>query len=388
VGSLYPLIAVSTTNHFAFTGARLAVVLAGVHLGASPAVVGLLSALFGLLSSFVSVAEGRLIDRVGPVRPMLWCSIAMGLGAVFGFTWHSLWSLAILSTLVGTFYSFFFIGHTQWIGRIGGSDDRVRNYSLASLGFSLATFSGPLVTGVVIDHFGHDWAFVVIAVVPFFAVAVLGSGRVAPPPLPKAARAERHRQSVMDLVRDPKLFRVYLVSVIANATWSIVNFLIPVYGTQIGLSASKIGLLMGSYSIAMIVIRAFMPMLHRRFTGWQLMILSLASSAFCFVAMPLVTSLTVLMVLAFLIGLGMGLSGPLSQALLYEASPPERVGEVMGLRVTAMNVTQTVVPIGSGAVSAALGNGPVFWALALVLVGGSYAVRGQWQRPRARSTSR
>jgi MFS family permease len=189
----------------------------------------------------------------------------------------------------------------------------------------------------------------------------------------------------MELMREPRLVRVYVVSMIANATWGIVNFLLPVYGTQIGLSASKIGILMGSYSIAMIVIRAFMPMLHRHFTGWQLMILSLGSSAACFVVMPVVTSLAVLMALSFLIGLGMGLSGPLSQALLYEASPPERVGEVMGLRVTAMNVTQTVVPMGSGAVSAAFGNAPVFWALALLLAAGSYGVRGQWRRPKRAS---
>ena len=47
-----------------------------------------------------------------------------------------------------------------------------------------------------------------------------------------------------------------------------------------------------------------------------------------------------LLVLAFVIGLGMGLCGPISQVLLYEASPPERVGEVMGLRVTAMNLNR------------------------------------------------
>ena len=380
MSSLFWLITVSATNHFVFAGSRLAVVLYAVHLGASPAVVGVLSALFGLISSFISVAEGRLIDRVGPVKPMLWCSVVMVIGGAFGFLWPSLWGLVVLSTVVGTAYSFFFIGHTQWIGGIGGSEDRVKNYSLASLGFSLATFSGPLATGFMIDHAGHRWAFAMLAVVPAIAAVVLALGLAKPARRPVVPKAQRSGKSVGELLRDPKLLRVYGVSMIANATWSIVNFLLPVYGTQIGLSASKIGILMGSYSIAMIVIRAFMPMLHRHFTGWQLMIASLASSSVCFFAMPAVTSLYLLMGLSFLIGLGMGLSGPLSQALLYEASPPERVGEVMGLRVTAMNITQTVVPMGSGAVSAAFGNAPVFWALALVLAGGSYAVRDQWRR--------
>jgi MFS family permease len=383
VSSLYWLIAVSTANHFAFIGARLAVVLYAVHLGASPALVGLLLALFGFLSIFISVAEGRLIDRIGPEKPMLWSSAFMALGGLCGVLWESLWSLAIVSMLIGTFFSFFFVGHTQWIGRIGGAEDRVKNYSYAALGFSFATFTGPLAAGFAIDHLGYAWAFAMIAVVPLFSTAVLASGKAVAPVQARPPKTAGQQQSVMDLVRDPRLFRVYSVSVIANATWSIMGFLIPIYGTQIGLSASLIGVLMGSYSIAMVVVRIFMPALHRRFTGWQLMILSLGSSAICFVAIPLVSSLYLLMALCFLVGLGMGLSGPLSQALLYEASPPQRVGEVMGLRVTAMNATQAAVPIGSGAVSAAFGNAPVFWALALVLAGGSWAVRSQWRRPRA-----
>jgi MFS family permease len=381
LSSLYWLVTVSTTNHFAFMGTRLAVVLYGVHLGASPAVVGLLAALFGLVSAFFSVAEGRLIDRVGPVKPMLWCSLLMAAGAAFGFLWESVWSLALVSIVVGTFYSFFFIGHTQWIGRIGGPEERVGNFSLASLGFSLGTFTAPLAAGFVIENLGYGAAFIMTAAVPLIAAGALALGFAKAPPM-RPVRAERGRRSIMELIRDRRLLRIYGVSVMANATWSLVGFLIPVYGTQIGLSASSIGILMGSYSIASIVIRSFLNALHRRFTAWQLMILSLSVSGVCFGLVPLVTGIGVLMGLCFLIGLAIGLSGPLSQAMLFEQSPPDRVGEVMGLRVTAMNVTQTVVPVGSGAVSAAFGNAPVFWALALVLVGGSYIVRGQWKRPR------
>lgn len=355
-------------------------VLYAVHLGASSAVVGVLAALFGLMGSFFSVSGGRLMDRVGPARPMIWCSVIMIAGGAFGFVWPSLWSLFVLSTLVGTFYSLFYIGHTQWIGRIGEPGDRIRNFSFASLGFSGATFIGPLATGFMIDHLGYPAAFLMLALVPVFPIAVLALRWVEPPATREAQAGKRSKAGgVMPLVRDRRLFRIYSTSVLANATWSIVNFLIPLYGAQIGLSASTIGVILGSYSIAAVVIRIFMQALVRRFTAWQLMIMSLALTGACFLVYPLVSGIPLLLALTFLIGLGMGLSGPLSQAMLYDVSPPERIGEVMGLRVTAMNITQTVVPVASGAVSAAFGVAPVFWALAAVLIGGSYATRGQWR---------
>jgi MFS family permease len=111
------------------------------------------------------------------------------------------------------------------------------------------------------------------------------------------------------------------------------------------------------------------------------MLMSLSSAGVCFIVFPLVSNVAGLLVVAFLVGLGLGMAGPLSQNLLYDASPPDRVGEVMGLRVTVMNSTATVVPLASGALSAAVGVLPIFWVLAASLVGVSYWRRSQWKQP-------
>ncbi|MFM9971418.1 MAG: MFS transporter [Burkholderiales bacterium] len=378
-------VAISSANHFAFMGTRLVVVLYALHLGASPAVVGVLAALFSMVSAFVSVPMGRVMDRIGPGRPMLWCSVLMACGAMIGVLWRDIAALFFVSVLVGTFYSLFFVGHTQWVGRIGAPQDRVRNVSWAALGFSFATFLGPLSTGYVIDHAGHAEALLMMAVVCVFPVVVIACKVIVPPPgahASAAARAAASNRRIVDLLKMRELRRVYGVAVIASTTWSLVSLLIPLYGAEIGLSASTIGLILGAYSFASIVIRAFMTAISARFTGWQQMLMSLCSAGACFVVLPLVSSVAGLMVVAFFIGLGMGLAGPLSQNLLYDASPPERIGEVMGLRVTVMNTTATVVPMISGAVSAAIGVLPIFWLLGAALMGTSYLRREQWKLPR------
>ncbi len=366
-------------------GTRLVLVLYAINLHASPAVVGIIVGLFGAVSAVVSVPAGRIMDRIGPGRPMIWCSAVMFVGAMVGVLWRDITALFIVSVLVGTFYSLFFVGHTQWVGKIGKPGDRVNNVSLASLGFSIATFIGPMAAGYVIDHFGHAAALLMLGVVPLFPIAVMlfkvieappGSGQSA------AMRTAAGKRSIRDLLRDKNLARVYMVCVIASSTWSIVSLLIPLYGSEIGLKASTIGLILAAYSAASIVIRIFMTQLARHFTGWQQMLMSLGSAGVCFIILPLVTNVTGLMVVAFLIGLGMGLAGPLSQNLLYEASPPDRIGEVMGLRVTVMNSTSTAVPLVSGALSAAVGVLPLFWILAATLIGGVWSRREQWSQAR------
>ena len=62
--------------------------------------------------------------------------------------------------------------------------------------------------------------------------------------------------------------------------------------------------------------------------------------------------------------------------LMYDASPAARVGEVVGMRMTVANIGQTVVPLLSGAVGAAFGVAPVFWAVAAIVVGDMYSHRG------------
>ena len=205
-------------------GTRLVVVLYAIHLQASPAVVGLIAALFGVVSAFVSVPAGRVMDRIGPGRPMLWCSVMMVAGAMVGVLWRDIAALFIVSVVLGTFYSLFFVGHTQWVGKIGTPQDRVGNISLASLGFSIATFLGPMTAGYVIDHLGHAAALLMMGLVPLFSVAVLALKVIESPPgtgQSAAARAAAGKHRLADLLRDKELRRVYLVCVIASSTWSI-----------------------------------------------------------------------------------------------------------------------------------------------------------------------
>jgi MFS family permease len=101
-----------------------------------------------------------------------------------------------------------------------------------------------------------------------------------------------------------------------------------------------------------------------------MMLAAVASGIF-----PLFSEAPVLMLIAFVLGLGLGCGQPLSLTTSFERSPPGRSGEVAGLRTIATNAARMIVPLLSGAFGAALGPGAVFWLNAVNLSAVSYMAR-------------
>jgi MFS family permease len=81
------------------------------------------------------------------------------------------------------------------------------------------------------------------------------------------------------------------------------------------------------------------------------------------------------MALSFVLGLGLGSAQPMIMSLLYESSPPGRQGEAVGLRTSLLNGSHTLIPLVSGAISAAAGMAPAFWLLAAALLSGAFYAR-------------
>ena len=383
INPLYVCVILAILNHTFFGGARLNVLLYAADLHASAALVGLVSSLFTIPSIFMSVAMGRWTDRAGTRRPMQIGSGLMFAGGLIGFFWRDIVGLGIASAVIGSAFNLFFIAHQRFTGEFGAPEDRAKNFSMAALGFSTASFLGPIAAGFFIESFGHAASMLLLSFTALASVAILALGMRSA--APRRAADKRPKGSMLALVRQPGMLRIYGVSVLAQSTWVIVIFLVPLYGTQIGLSPSSIGMLMGSFALATIVVRVVLPGLSRKLTPWQLVLLSLSVSALTFLAMPAFKSMGTLAVLVFWLGLSLGIAGPMSQTLLYDESPPERVGEALGLRVLMMNISHSIVPLFSGAVSAAYGVAPVFWALAATLLGGCYATRAQWRTDRKRA---
>jgi MFS family permease len=117
----------------------------------------------------------------------------------------------------------------------------------------------------------------------------------------------------------------------------------------------------------------------RRLRRITIIVAALGVTGSTYLLFPLVQTIPLLMALSFLLGLGLGCAQPVIMSQLYEASPPGRQGEAVGVRTFMLNGSHTAIPLASGALTAAAGMGPAFWLIAGLLLGGAWFARGRFQ---------
>jgi predicted MFS family arabinose efflux permease len=364
-------IVLNVLAHLAYVGARMTTSLFALQLGASPLMVGVLMALFAALPMLLSVSSGRLIDRIGPRKPLLAAFAGLAVGAMLPFLFPVLAMLFVSSTLLGLAFMYVHIGMNSVFGAYGTPEKRAMNFTWLALGFSLSGSLGPLVAGFAIQGLGHASAFLLLALFPAAACALLWR-RKHPMPRPERIAHQEHHH-VLDLFRVPRLRRTFLVSGVIAMGWDLYAFLMPIYGARIGLEAGTIGIIMATFALATFVVRLAMWALIRRLPQWLIIAAATYLAGLSFLLFPFVSSVALLMALSFVLGVGLGCAQPVIMAQLYEAAPPGRQGEAVGVRTTMINASQTLIPLSSGALSSALGMGPVFWLIALCLFGGAWS---------------
>jgi MFS family permease len=368
-------IVLNALGHLCFVGSRMTTTLFALHLGASGTEVGALVALFAVVPMFLSVTAGRLIDRLGPRRPVMLGLAVLAIGATLPFLFPSLGTLYLSSPLIGTSFMLLHIAMNSVFGAYGTPEQRAVTFSWLSLGFSISNSIGPLAAGFAIESFGHAGAMLTLATLPVMGLVLLWRRKR---PLPRPAHVARGRQGgVMALLRLPALRHTLIASGLLNIGWDIYSFLMPLYGSRIGLAPSTIGTIMSCFALATFVVRAVLTQLVRSLRQWLLIATAMTLAGTTYMLFPLVESVPLLMALSFILGIGLGASQPVIMAVLYEASPPGRQGEAVGIRTTMLNCSQTFIPLASGAISATLGMTPVFALISLLLLGGAWFAKGR-----------
>ena len=368
---LFYFVLLTVLSHAGFVGSRITVALAALDQRASPLSVGVLMSLYAVVPMLMAVQAGRLVDRVGAFRPIVIAGTVLVLGMLAPAASPALPVLFGSAVVVGTSFMLQHIALNHVIGNLGEPADRPVNFSWFALGYSTSGFLGPLLAGFTIDLVGHRWAFLLLTVPPIAGTLLLAWKRGVPP-MPAEPKGGAGKRSVADLLRNPRLLPVFLFSTLLASGWDMYTFVIPIYGTQIGLSASTIGIVMSSFALATFVVRLFMPSMVRRLSAWSVVCAALVVAGTAYALFPLAKQAPLLMALSFLLGLGLGSAQPMIMSALYAASPPGRQGEVVGMRTTMINASTTFMPLAFGALGTALGVAPVLWAMAGALLAGGW----------------
>ncbi len=361
-------------NHTVLAGSRVTVSLYALSQGASPLAVGVLIGLYAFLPMWLGIYAGRLSDRIGVRRPLLVGSCGIALGAAVPVAWPGLGPLFLSTSIVGVSFMLFQVAAQHATGAMGPPVDRAKNFSLLALGYSISGLVGPLVAGLMIDHTSFTATFALLALLPLVPVGVLLSRALALPGH-QAEQTPTRPGHLFELFGNGHLMRVFVVNALLSMAWDLHSFFIPIYGATIGLSASRIGVILASFAAATFLVRLAMPRIARRFREFQVLTAALFVAAAAYAMFPFVSSAGALMSLSFTLGLALGSAQPMVMSLLHTIAPAGRVGEAVGVRMTIINASTFAVPLLFGAVGSTLGLAPVFWSVGAALAGGGLFAR-------------
>jgi MFS family permease len=370
--AIYLVVLTCVLTHAGFGGAKMAIPLHALHLGVDAFTVGVIVALGALFPMLIALYVGKLVDRIGARVPMIGGTVGVVVALLIPYFFSGVIALCAMAILVGTAFQFFFVPTQGITGALGGPEDRARNYSLLSVGFSIASFLGPLIAGFSIDYLGYQAAYLALSAGPLCAVLLLWyKGDLLPKAAVATGEAKKHGSS-FGLLRDTKLRDAIVASALISIGWDLYQFYFPIYGHSIGLSASTIGLIISTFALAVFAIRIALPRLARRWNEFELLLYAIGFAGAALLLFPLFRDPYMLAVASFVLGLGCGVGQPMSMSLIYSLSPSGRASEGAALRVMFNHFTHLVVPLAFGGLGTVFGFAPVFISGSALLLGGSW----------------
>jgi predicted MFS family arabinose efflux permease len=365
------LVFTTVLAHVAFNGSRLTISLTALGLGASALTVGVIMSLFAALPMLLGIYSGRLVDRIGVRLPMITAVSLLVASVLVPGLAAGLPPLFFAAAGAGSGFMMLHICVQHWVGQTSTPANRKDNFGWLALGFSISNFVGPTFAGFSIDAWGYQRTFLLLSLSALCALGLLITQRKRLSHTPHARRSGKDRSAV-ELLRNPELRRVFIVTGLLASAWDLFVFVMPIYGTAIGLNASTIGLILGSFAAATFVVRLALPWLQRHVREWPLITTTFAIACVAYALFPTVQTVPLLSAIAFILGLGLGATQPSIMSLIYATAPSGRAGEAVGVRTVVLNASHTVLPLAFGGLGAALGMTPVFLSMSVALAGGGW----------------
>src|SRR5918996_1484483 len=103
----------------AHIGSRVVASLLALKLGANPFTIGLLIGVYSVFPLMLGVYSGRISDRYGPRRPMVFGIALLALGLALPVIWTALPMLFVSAVLVGTGFVFYNVANQTLGGALG-----------------------------------------------------------------------------------------------------------------------------------------------------------------------------------------------------------------------------------------------------------------------------
>jgi len=347
------------------------------EIGAGVGSLGESAMAYALAATLSAPFMGILADRFGR-RLVVLGSLATYVLAFSGYLFASSAGMFILLRgLAGALTAGLIPAVTGIVADLAPGNQRARWIGIVNGGASVGWIAGPIVGGMLYDHWGYQVALVVsilIALVTLLAafVTIPETHKGDPNPskgLEQRVRAIRTRalnsnlHSFRDTLPKPiSSFAVILLIYFAVMfAWAFIEprFMFYAYD-NLGWNSSMLGLVMSTYGISMALGEFGLSRLSDRLGRKPVILLGLALFSVQFVGLAFFRNYMLIAATFVIAGLGNALFDPALSASILDIAPAQYLARLMGLKSTAGSLGGIIGPALIVLLSSSINPGTIF----------------------------
>lgn len=233
-----------------------------------------------------------------------------------------------------------------YIGELSPSGEEGRYMGTFHIAFFVGMGSGPLIGGVLKDSFGFDYVF--YAMSGLFAFALMLALVFLPEQKKRDQTSKRESVSFKKILSNRMMRAVFLFRAIVAFGRAPIMVYLPIYARGIGISITRIGILVASSTLLSGVLQGFTGKLADRYPKVLLIVLGGLAGYIPFLFIPLSSTFNGLLFLKIIIGIGGAISMPALSAIAVQVGKEHGMGSTIGVYNMAMSLGFVTSPLISG----------------------------------------
>jgi MFS family permease len=336
-----------------------------VELGADAALVGLIGASFAIAPLVFAIQIGRFVDRGRAGLSLLLGSIILVL-TTFGLLFiNSIALLMLAMPSLGMGHLLVMVGGQTLIANRSNSKEYEKNFGLLTFYASAGHAVGPFVGGYLADsgevNVNANAAF--LFALALFVAAVIGTIALSTKKENPKNVKPLEKARVTQVLAIPTFKSAIFVASATTAVVDVVLIFLPLYGREIGLSVTDIGILLAIRAIFSLAVRLVLGQISNRLGLRRIVTWGSWVTLVSMVALGLTSNFWWIALIMAVSGFAMGIGQPATMAWVSRISAPDSRGLAIAVRLSANRLGQVAMPALAGLVAGASTAG-VFYMLA------------------------
>ncbi|WP_240616663.1 MFS transporter [Marinobacter fuscus] len=325
----------------------VAVPVYGLQLGATPLMLGTVLSAQYVLPLLLAIPMGGVVSRYGGRATLIAGAGLMVAGLLFMHLWYGYGGLLVGQLLVGLAHLQMVLAAQTIISNLGTGPRLEKYFGWYATWLSGGQVLGPLMAGALLDRTEFEYIFLVMAVVALASLLVAwrltGSAR---------ERMAVTRQQAGFLAQwrllqtNTGVQLSVLVTVLGMFALGVYGSYLPAFLESLEVSPVLIGALVSLRAGVSMVIRPFMARMIAMAGGRvEAVKLSLAALAIGIALLGMSGQIVFLGLLTVLVGIGSGLTQPLSMVILAEAVDRQKRAGALAMRLMANRAIHFLAPL-------------------------------------------